>query len=112
MAFMTLPVSSHGKRAEERAEERLDAPDMSYMRQMSASAGYQVDFYLIYLAISVPGFTFAWTAPSRAPGESIPAGAASATDGGRHGGSDLRLVQDVSTVLTSSAATHAIQWDR
>jgi hypothetical protein len=99
MSFMTLPVSSPPKRI----DDRRDAPEATApMRQTSAPAGHRVDFYLIYLAIGVPGFTMAWTAPSRAPGGSLP---------DRYGGSDLRLVQEFSTVLTSSAATHAIQWD-
>lgn len=72
----------------------LDQPPM---RQ----AAYQVDFYLIYVAISVAGFKMSWTARSRAH-----------TDDDRYRDSNLCLVREFSNSVTSSTATHAIQWAR
>lgn len=121
---MSLLASEYGKRI----QEPHTAPDMSHLWHMEAPAAYRVDFYLIYVAIGVPGFKMSWTARSQTPGGSVPAGVASpatgAMNGGgpagahttptadddRYSGSDLRLVRELSTALTSSTATRAIQW--
>jgi hypothetical protein len=95
------------------------------MRQMDAPAAYRVEFYLIYVAISVAGFKMSWTARSPAPCGSRSAGVASpvtdamnggggtgvhttsSADGDRYG-SNLCVVREFSTVVTSGSATHAI----
>jgi hypothetical protein len=122
MPFISLPSSEH----EERIQELPTAPDLSHMRPMDAPAAYRVDFYLIYMAIGVAGFKMSWTARSRTPGDSASVGAASpdamngrgrigahttpVADDYRFSGSNLWLVPEFSTVVTSSTATHAIQW--
>jgi hypothetical protein len=73
---------------------------MSFMASTADGHASQVDFYLIHLTVGVPGFTMRWTVPPP-----VPAG------GDRHCGSDLRVLQEFSAVLTSSAATDAIQWE-
>lgn len=121
---MTLPS---GER-EERIQEPQTTPDLSHLRPMDAPAAYRVDFYFIYLAVGVAGFTMSWTAPSRAPGDSASAGVASPVthtmngqarleagltpvmDDNRYSGSNLWLVPEFSTTVTSSTATQAIQW--
>lgn len=91
MPFTTSPVDGCAKRV----EERQYAPEQPPGRP----ADYRVDFYLIHLTVGVPGFTVRWTAPPLAP-----------ASGDRHCGSDLRVVQEFATVLTSGAATDTIQW--
>jgi hypothetical protein len=62
-------------------------------------AACRVDFYLIYMAIGVPGFKVSWTARSRARAVHD-----------RHSDSNLCLVREFPTAVTSSTATHAIPW--
>ena len=126
MSLTSLPSGECGKTI----QELHTARDLSHMREMDAPAAYRVDFYLIYVAIGVAGFNMSWTARLGAPGGSASAGVASsvtdAMNGGgctgahttpiadddRYSGSNLCLVREFSTVFTSSAATHAIQWVR
>jgi hypothetical protein len=111
-----------------RIKEPRTGVGVSHMRQMDAPAAYRVvDFYLIYVTISVEGFKMSWTARSRTPGDCGSAGVASSVtdamngDGrtdvhatqiagdDRNGGTNLCLVREFSTVATSGAAC-AIQW--
>jgi hypothetical protein len=124
MVLTRLSSVGRGKRI----QEPRTGVGVSHMRQMDASAAYRVvDFYLIYMAISVEGFKMSWTARSRTPGGRGSAGVApSVTDAmngdgrtdahatqiagdDRNGGTNLCLVRESSTVATSGAAC-AIQW--
>ena len=64
-------------------------------------AEHQVEFYLIHLTVDMPGFTMRWTSPPLAP-----------TSGEHNRGSDLRVVEEFSTVHTYGAATGTVQWER
>ena len=87
MSLTTLPSG-------ERGMEPHAALDQPPARQ----AAYRVDFYLIYVAIGVTGFKMSWTARSRTRADD--------------GDSNLCLVREFSTAVTSSTATHAVQWGR
>jgi hypothetical protein len=91
MSFMSLLYGEHRKRI----QDQHTMPDMSHMRHMNAPMAYQVDFYLIYVTIGVPGFKMSWTTLPKASS-----------------GSDLCLAREFSTVLTSSAATRVVHWAR
>lgn len=97
MPFTTSPVNGCAKQV----EERQDAPEMSPVRPTGDFAGHRVDFYLIHLTVGVPGFTMRWTAPPLGP-----------ASGERFRGSDLRVVQEFSTVFTYGAATDTVRWRR
>jgi hypothetical protein len=123
MAFTTVSSGEGRTGMREHA-----APSLCHMRQMDAPAAYRVEFYLIYVAISVAGLKMSWTARSWAPDGCASAGVASrvtdATNGGgrtgihttptadddRNSGTNLCLVREFSTVVRSSAATWPIQW--
>jgi hypothetical protein len=93
MPFTTSPANG----CPERVEERQDAPDMPPGRRTD----HQVDFYLIHLTVDMPGFTMRWTSPPLAP-----------TSGDHHRGSDLRVIEEFSTVHTYGTASGAVQWER
>lgn len=90
MLFMTLSPDACGVEP----HTALDQPPIQ-------QAAYRVDFYLIYVAIGVAGFKMSWTARSRAR-----------ADDDRHSDSNLCLVREFSTAVTSSTATHTVQWAR
>jgi hypothetical protein len=68
MSFMSRLASEYGKQI----QEPRTAPEMSHLRQMVAPAAYRVDFYLVYVEISVPGFKMSWKARSQTPDAPAP----------------------------------------